>query len=41
METIILSQKEKISYLSHAFYLGRELQKAEICMANGIEYIHD
>ena len=41
METILLSQEGIISYLSHAFYLGRELQKAEVCMVNNIDYIQD
>ncbi len=31
----------QISRLDHALYLGRELQKAESCMLNGIAYIQD
>jgi len=30
-----------ISKFDHALYLGRELQKAESCMANGTTYIQD
>ncbi|EDY39308.1 dihydropteroate synthase [Cyanobium sp. PCC 7001] len=30
-----------VSRLDHALYLGRELQKAERCLANGAEYIQD
>ena len=40
---ILLSEKEEglISKLDHALYLGRELQKAEECIARNIEYIQD
>ena len=40
---IQLSEKEKslISKLDHALYLGRELQKAEECIARKIKYIQD
>lgn len=30
-----------LSRLDHALYLGRELQKAEACLAQGITYIQD
>jgi len=30
-----------ISCLDHALYLGRELQKAELCLEQGSEYIQD
>ncbi len=30
-----------ISRLDHALYLGRELQKAELCLINGAIYIQD
>jgi len=30
-----------ISCLDHALYLGRELQKAECCLADGSDYIQD
>ena len=30
-----------ISRLDHALYIGRELQKAELCMRNGLNYIQD
>ena len=30
-----------ISLIDHAFYLGRELQKAEECLKEGIQYIQD
>jgi hypothetical protein len=30
-----------VSRLDHALYLGRELQKAEWCLASGAEYIQD
>ena len=40
---ILLSEKEDslISKMDHALYLGRELQKAEECIARNIEYIQD
>ena len=40
---ILLSEKEEslISKLDHALYLGRELQKAEECIARNIEYVQD
>ena len=30
-----------ISRLDHAIYIGRELQKAEHCLKNAIEYVQD
>ena len=30
-----------LSRLDHALYLGRELQKAEICLRNGDTYVQD
>ena len=30
-----------ISYLDHAIYIGRELQRAEQCLINGKQYIQD
>ena len=30
-----------ISRLDHAIYIGRELQKAEHCLKNGMEYVQD
>jgi dihydropteroate synthase len=30
-----------ISKLDHALYLGRELQRAEACLANGSDYVQD
>jgi hypothetical protein len=30
-----------ISCLDHALYLGRELQKAELCLESGSDYIQD
>ena len=30
-----------ISYLDHAIYIGRELQKAETCLKTGEQYIQD
>ena len=30
-----------LSRLDHALYLGRELQKAELCLTEGISYIQD
>ena len=30
-----------LSRLDHALYLGRELQKAEICLKNGYTYVQD
>ena len=30
-----------LSRLDHALYLGRELQKAEICLKNGVTYVQD
>jgi hypothetical protein len=30
-----------LSYLDHALYLGRELQKAETCLRQGLAYIQD
>ena len=40
---IQLSEKEEslISKIDHALYLGRELQKAEECIAKNLEYIQD
>ena len=40
---ILVSEKEEglISKIDHALYLGRELQKAEECIARNIEYIQD
>ena len=40
---ILLSEKEEglISKTDHALYLGRELQKAEVCILKNIEYIQD
>ena len=40
---ILLSEKDEIliSKLDHALYLGRELQKAEECIARNIKYIQD
>ena len=40
---ILLSEKEEslISKLDHALYLGRELQKAEECIARNLKYIQD
>ena len=40
---ILLSEKEEglISKIDHALYLGRELQKAEDCILQNIEYIQD
>ena len=30
-----------LSSLDHAFYLGRELQKAEVCLIEGTSYVQD
>ncbi len=30
-----------VSCLDHALYLGRELQRAELCLEQGLEYIQD
>ena len=30
-----------LSRLDHALYLGRELQKAELCLEQGIDYVQD
>ena len=30
-----------ISRLDHALYLGRELQKAELCLEQGLDYVQD
>ena len=30
-----------ISHLDHAIYIGRELQRAELCLITGKEYIQD
>lgn len=30
-----------LSRLDHALYLGRELQKAEHCLLNGLDYVQD
>ncbi|MBW4532287.1 MAG: DUF4346 domain-containing protein [Aphanothece saxicola GSE-SYN-MK-01-06B] len=30
-----------LSRLDHALYLGRELQKAEFCLAQGLPYVQD
>ena len=30
-----------LSYLDHALYLGRELQKAERCLEDGSDYVQD
>ena len=30
-----------LSRLDHALYLGRELQKAELCLEQGIHYVQD
>jgi dihydropteroate synthase len=41
---IALSEGEgpwPISRLDHALYLGRELQRAERCLADGSKYIQD
>ena len=40
---ILLTEKEEglISKIDHALYLGRELQKAEECIAKSLEYIQD
>ena len=40
---ILISEKEKdlISKIDHALYLGRELQKAEECICNNLVYIQD
>jgi hypothetical protein len=32
---------QPISRLDHALYLGRELQKAEYCLDQGLEYVQD
>ena len=33
-----LAQKQKVSDIYHAFYLGRELNKAEFALKNGLSY---
>ena len=40
---ILITEKNKnlISKLDHALYLGRELQKAEECLLNDNDYIQD
>jgi hypothetical protein len=41
---ILLTEGEgphPVSRLDHALYLGRELQKAEHCLALGLDYIQD
>jgi hypothetical protein len=41
---ILLSEGEAphpISCLDHALYLGRELQKAEYCLRQGLTYVQD
>jgi Domain of unknown function (DUF4346) len=41
---ILLSEGEgphPISCLDHALYLGRELQKAEVCLLQGLDYVQD
>tara|TARA_B100000900_G_C20500404_1_gene683456 strand:- start:689 stop:1075 length:387 start_codon:yes stop_codon:yes gene_type:complete len=40
---ILLTEKEGdlISKIDHALYMGRELQKAEVCIINNIEYVQD
>ena len=30
-----------LSRLDHALYVGRELQKAELCLEQGLEYVQD
>jgi dihydropteroate synthase len=30
-----------VSCLDHALYLGRELQRAELCLEQGLDYIQD
>ena len=30
-----------LSRLDHALYLGRELQRAEVCLEQGLEYVQD
>jgi dihydropteroate synthase len=30
-----------VTRLDHALYLGRELQKAEWCLEQGLEYVQD
>ncbi len=32
---------QPLSRLDHALYLGRELQKAEICLEQGLAYVQD
>ncbi|MEA5443368.1 DUF4346 domain-containing protein [Cyanobium gracile] len=32
---------QPLSRLDHALYLGRELQKAELCLAQGLPYVQD
>ena len=32
---------QPLSRLDHALYLGRELQKAELCLIEGLEYVQD
>ncbi len=40
---ILITEKNNnlISKLDHALYLGRELQKAEECLLNDLDYIQD
>jgi dihydropteroate synthase len=30
-----------VSRMDHALYLGRELQRAEACLEQGLEYVQD
>jgi dihydropteroate synthase len=30
-----------LSLLNHALYLGRELQRAEACLEQGLDYVQD
>lgn len=34
-------KKERFRILDHAAYLGKELKKAELCLALGVEYIQE
>lgn len=34
-------KKDWFKRLDHAVYLGRELKKAEICLATGVEYVQE
>lgn len=41
---ILLTEGEEeppLSRLDHALYLGRELQKAEVCLVQGLPYVQD